>query len=67
MNAWRGSDHIRSFVMHSPSSGQMNDRDPQAWLADVLARMAGHPASGKCDEPDRSKTPPLRCLPKICL
>jgi transposase len=22
----------------------MNDVDPQAWLADVLARIAGHPA-----------------------
>jgi hypothetical protein len=22
----------------------MNDIDPQAWLADVLARIAGHPA-----------------------
>jgi transposase len=27
----------------------MNDIDPQAWLADVLARVAGHPAS-KLDE-----------------
>jgi transposase len=23
----------------------MNDIDPQAWLADVLARIADHPAS----------------------
>jgi len=23
----------------------MNDIDPQAWLADVLARIAGHPAN----------------------
>ncbi len=23
---------------------KMNDLDPQAWLADVLARIAGHPA-----------------------
>jgi len=23
----------------------MNDIDPQAWLADVLARIAGHPAA----------------------
>jgi transposase len=22
----------------------LNDVDPQAWLADVLARIAGHPA-----------------------
>jgi hypothetical protein len=24
-------------------TGRMNDADPQAWLADVLARIAGHP------------------------
>jgi hypothetical protein len=23
----------------------MNDIDPQAWLADVLGRIAGHPAN----------------------
>jgi hypothetical protein len=26
-------------------SAKMNNIDPQAWLADVLARIAGHPAS----------------------
>jgi transposase len=26
-------------------TAKMNDIDPQAWLADVLARIAGHPAS----------------------
>jgi hypothetical protein len=26
-------------------SAKMNDIDPQAWLADVLARIASHPAS----------------------
>ncbi|MFZ4685594.1 MAG: transposase domain-containing protein, partial [Hyphomonadaceae bacterium] len=26
-------------------SAKLNDIDPQAWLADVLARIAGHPAS----------------------
>ncbi len=25
-------------------TARMNDVDPQAWLADVLARIAGHPA-----------------------
>jgi transposase len=25
-------------------SAKMNDVDPQAWLADVLARIADHPA-----------------------
>jgi transposase len=26
-------------------TAKLNDVDPQAWLADVLARIAGHPAS----------------------
>ncbi len=26
------------------ATAKMNDVDPQAWLADVLARIAGHPA-----------------------
>jgi len=26
-------------------TAKMNDIDPQAWLADVLARIASHPAS----------------------
>jgi transposase len=30
-------------------SAKMNDVDPQAWLADVLARIAEHPA-GRVDE-----------------
>ena len=30
-------------------TAKMNDIDPQAWLADVLARIADHPAS-KLDE-----------------
>jgi len=25
-------------------TAKMNDVDPQAWLANVLARIAGHPA-----------------------
>ena len=25
-------------------TAKMNDVDPRAWLADVLARIAGHPA-----------------------
>jgi len=25
-------------------TAKMNDVDPQAWLADILARIAGHPA-----------------------
>ena len=27
-------------------TAKMNDVDPQAWLADVLARIAEHPARG---------------------
>jgi hypothetical protein len=30
-------------------TAKMNDVDPQAWLADVLARIAEHPAN-KIDE-----------------
>ena len=26
-------------------TAKLNDIDPQAWLADVLARIAGHPVS----------------------
>ncbi len=35
----------RAAVMYSLIvTARMNDVDPQAWLADVLARIAGHPA-----------------------
>src|SRR5690606_34623388 len=43
-----GSDRggHRAAVMYSLiGSDKLNDVDPQAWLADVLARIAGHPAS----------------------
>jgi transposase len=43
-----GSDRggARAAAMYSLIvSAKMNDIDPQAWLADVLARIAGHPAS----------------------
>jgi hypothetical protein len=43
-----GSDRggQRAAVMYSLIvSAKMNDIDPQAWLADVLARIADHPAS----------------------
>jgi hypothetical protein len=43
-----GSDRAgqRAAVMYSLIvSAKMNDIDPQAWLADVLARIADHPAS----------------------
>lgn len=39
----RGSQ--RAAAVYSPVvTAKMNDIDPQAWLADVLARIAGHPA-----------------------
>ncbi len=43
-----GSDRggQRAAAMYSLIvTAKMNDIDPQAWLADVLARIAGHPAS----------------------
>ena len=43
-----GSDRggVRAAAMYSLIvTAKMNDIDPQAWLADVLARIAGHPAS----------------------
>ena len=43
-----GSDRggARAAAMYSLIvTAKMNDIDPQAWLADVLARIAGHPAS----------------------
>jgi transposase len=42
-----GSDRggMRAAVMYSLIvTAKMNDIDPQAWLANVLARIAGHPA-----------------------
>jgi transposase len=43
-----GSDRggQRAAIMYSLIvTAKMNDIDPQAWLADILARIAGHPAS----------------------
>jgi len=43
-----GSDRggQRAAVMYSLiGTAKLNNVDPQAWLADVLARIAGHPAS----------------------
>lgn len=43
-----GSDRggQRAAVIYSLiGSAKLNDVDPQAWLADVLARIAGHPAN----------------------
>jgi transposase len=44
-----GSDRggERAAIMYSLiATAKMNDIDPQAWLADVLARIADHPAHG---------------------
>ncbi len=38
-------------------SAKMADIDPQAWLADVLARIASHPASRLADLPPRNWRP----------
>jgi hypothetical protein len=43
-----GSDHggERAAAMYSLiATARLNDVDPRAWLADVLARIADHPAS----------------------
>src|SRR5450756_1022238 len=38
---WRNPQHTwRSLIV----TAKMNDVDPQAWLADILARIAEHPA-----------------------
>ena len=52
--AWlfAGSDHgaDRAAVMATLiQTAKLNDIDPQAWLADVLARIANHPLN-KLDE-----------------
>ena len=41
-----GSRRARAAAMYSLIvTAKMNDVDPQAWLADVLARIADHPAT----------------------
>ncbi len=35
-----------AFMYSLIVTAKMNDVDPQAWLAEILARIAGHPASG---------------------
>ena len=53
--AWRSGAEILVILRVRPRAGaaamyslivsaKMNGVDPQAWLADVLARIAGHPA-----------------------
>jgi IS66 C-terminal element len=58
-----GSDRggQRAAVMYSLIvTAKMNNVDPQAWLADVLARIAEHPAR-KLDEPLPWNWQPRRC------
>ena len=41
----QGVNIASDFAMYSLIvTAKMNDIDPQAWLADVLARIADHPA-----------------------
>ena len=44
----RGADRAAVMVTLI-TTAKLNDVDPQAWLADVLARIAAHPAR-KLDE-----------------
>ncbi|OWK23950.1 hypothetical protein AJ87_26430 [Rhizobium yanglingense] len=43
-----GADRA-AFIATLSITAKLNDIDPQAWLADVLARIADHPVS-KIDE-----------------
>jgi hypothetical protein len=40
-----GSDRggQRAAILYTIQTARLNDVDPQAWLADVLARIASHP------------------------
>jgi len=44
-NGYLRPAHLHSLIV----TAKMNDVDPQAWLADVLARIAEHPVQ-KLDE-----------------
>jgi hypothetical protein len=44
----RGADRA-AFIATLIMTAKLNDVDPQAWLADVLARIAEHPAHGLDD------------------
>jgi len=41
----RGRHAIYTLI----ATAKLNDIDPQAWLADVLARLPDHPAKRICD------------------
>ena len=60
-----GSDRggQRAAAMYSlVVTAKMNDVDPQAWLADVLARIAGHPAHRLDELLPWNWTPPVPAL-----
>ena len=40
VRVWISTGHTDGLIV----TAKMNDVDPQAWLADVLARIAAHPA-----------------------
>ena len=41
----RGGGEAAAIAYTLIETAKLNGIDPQAWLADVLARIAGHPAS----------------------
>jgi hypothetical protein len=45
MEHLEGSPIVAASVLPPCTAAQLNEIDPQAWLADVLARNAEHPAS----------------------
>ena len=50
----------RAAIMYSLiTSARMNDVDPQAWLADVLARLPDYPANNVADLLPRNCKPNL--------
>jgi hypothetical protein len=58
----RGADRaaaVATLIM----TAKLNDVDPQAWLADVLARIAAHPAHRLDELPPWNWTPPASAIP----
>jgi hypothetical protein len=58
----RGADRaaaVATLIM----TAKLNDVDPQAWLADVLARIAAHPAHRLDELLPWNWTPPASAIP----